>query len=90
MQYLCNRISVGLPFGIFESVGTELIFSKPIRNPTDFGSESKLMLSFRSDGHFIFSQKCFRRRQIDGFPMDFRSDPVILNMRAYRFFKFDN
>ena len=53
MQYLCNRTSVGLPFGIFESVGTELIFPKPIRNPSDFGSEPKLMLPLRSDGHPI-------------------------------------
>ena len=51
MHYLCNRTSVGLPFGIFESVGTELIFPKPIRNPSDFGSEPKLMLPLRSDGH---------------------------------------
>ena len=56
MQYLCNQTSVGLPFEIFESVGTELIFPKPIRNPTDFGSESKLMLPLRPDGHPTQSQ----------------------------------
>ena len=51
MQSDFRRTFVGLPFGIFESVGTELIFPKPIRNPSDFGSEPKLMLPLRSDGH---------------------------------------
>ena len=60
MHYLYNWTFVGLSFGIFESVGTELIFPKPIRNPSDFGSEPKLMLPLRSDGHprcnyFVFN-----------------------------------
>ena len=66
MHYLCNRTSVGLSFGIFESVGTELVFPKPIRNPSDFGSEPKLMLPLRSDGHpssfvSVFEVDAFKR-----------------------------
>ena len=48
---LCNQNSVGLPLHIFESDGTEAYFEVPIRYPSDFGSEPKKMVPFRSDGH---------------------------------------
>ena len=64
MQYLCNRTFVGLPMRIFESVGSESIFLKPIRNPSVFGSVSKMMLPIRSDGHPTFHKHKWKNCKI--------------------------
>ena len=50
---LCNRNSVEFPFHIFEFDETEAYFEIPIHYPSNFGSESKKMIPFRSDGHPI-------------------------------------
>ena len=58
MHYLCIIYAIGLPSDFrqlfFDSVGTEFVFEVPIRNPSVFGSEPKLMLPLRSDGHPSF------------------------------------
>ena len=48
---LCNRNSVEFPLHIFEFDETETYFEIPIRYSSDFGSEPKKMIPFRSDGH---------------------------------------
>ena len=48
---LCNQNFVKISFHIFEFDETETCFEIPIRYPSDFGSEPKKVVPFRSDGH---------------------------------------